>query len=79
MRTLFVDKNFDNILAYILSLLNVKYTNRYANKHFNEHPNKYDMFGLSKMLNHYGVHNVGIKVTDKENEIQSLEPPFTHI
>ncbi|MDE6162887.1 MAG: hypothetical protein K2F98_05130 [Bacteroides sp.] len=64
-----------NALTSILSLLNVRYTSKYANRYFNEHPYKYSLFGLSKMLTHYGVHNVGIKVNDKEN-IRSLEPPF---
>lgn len=65
----------ENILTSILSLLNVRYTNKYANSYFNEHPHKYDLFGLSKMLNHYGVYNKGIKVTHKE-DIHYLEAPF---
>lgn len=68
-------KEHTNILTSILSLLDVRYTSKYANRYFNEHPHKYSLFGLSKMLTYYGVHNVGVKVADKEN-IHSLEPPF---
>ncbi len=60
-------RDHTNTLTSILSLLNVRYTSKYANRYFNEHPYKYSLFGLSKMLTHYGVHNVGIKVSDKEN------------
>lgn len=65
----------ENTLTCILSLLNVKYTDKYANTYFNEHPHKYDLFGLSKMLNHYGVCNKGIRIDHKE-DIHFLEAPF---
>jgi len=68
-------KKHTNILSSILSLLDVRHTSKYTNRYFNEHPHKYSLFGLSKMLTYYGVHNVGIQVTNKEN-IRSLEPPF---
>lgn len=64
-----------NPLINILSLLSVKYTDQYATTYFNEHPHKYDLFGLSKMLNHYGVYNKGIRIAHKE-DIHSLEVPF---
>ena len=64
-----------NPLISILSLLDVRYTNEYTNKYFNEHPYKYNLFGLSKMLTYYGVHNRGIKIPNKE-DIQFLESPF---
>lgn len=64
-----------NTLTSTLCLLDVKYTTKYANSYFNEHPHKYSLYGLSKMFAHYGVHNMGIKVTNKE-DIYSLDPPF---
>lgn len=72
--TLF-SKKYTNNLVSILSLLNVKHTDRYTNAYFNEHPYKYSLFGLSKMLNHYRVYNKGIEITNKE-QIYSLEAPF---
>lgn len=68
-------EEYTNALTSILSLLDVRYTSKYANRYFNEHPYKYSLFGLSKMLTCYGVHNSGIKVSNKE-DIHFLEPPF---
>ncbi|WP_352422602.1 vitamin K epoxide reductase family protein [Proteiniphilum sp.] len=64
-----------NIFSTFLDLLGVKYTHTFSNKYFNEHPHKYNLFGLSSMLSDYGIENVGVKISDK-NEIRSLEPPF---
>lgn len=72
--TLFLKKHTNNLVS-ILSLLNVKHTDKYTNAYFNEHPYKYSLFGLSKMLNHYRVYNKGIKVTNKE-DVYFLEVPF---
>lgn len=69
------NKNY-NPLFSLLNLLNVKHTEKYTNKYFNEHPNKNDLFGLSKMLTHYGVSNMGIRIDNKEEDIQALETPF---
>lgn len=43
---------------------------------YNEHPHKYNMYGLSNMLEHYGLETVGIKVDDKKDDIFSLPIPF---
>jgi hypothetical protein len=64
-----------NLLLAILKQLNVKHTIAFTYKYFNEHPHKYNLFGLSSMLSDYGIENVGIKISDK-NEIRSIEPPF---
>ncbi|WP_349905657.1 vitamin K epoxide reductase family protein [Bacteroides caccae] len=68
------DKN-TNSLATILSLLKVRYTAGYTDRYFNEHPFKYSLYGLSTMLTHYGIQNIGIKVTNKK-DIHYLETPF---
>lgn len=65
----------DNILTTFLRLAGVKYTYSYSRQYFNEHPHKYNLFGLSSMLTEYGIENVGIKISDK-NDIRSLDPPF---
>jgi hypothetical protein len=65
----------DNILTTFLSLAGVKYTDSYSRQYFNEHPHKYNLFGLSSMLTDYGIENVGVKISDK-NDIRSLDPPF---
>lgn len=68
-------KRVDNVFTSILQQLNVKYTDEYADRLYNEHPYKYNMLGLSMMLTQYGVHNMGIRITNKE-KIHSLELPF---
>lgn len=71
----FSTKRHRDALTTMLSLLKVKYTDKYAVKYFNEHPYKYSLYGLSRMLTHYGVRNMGIKLKQKE-DIYSLRPPF---
>ena len=75
-KNIFSRSKASNILSATLSLLNVKHTSNYTNKHYNEHPNKYDMFGISKMLSHYGIHSLGIRISEKEESIKQLESPF---
>lgn len=57
-----------------LKALHVKYTSTYAEKLYEEHPHKYNMYGLSKMLEEYGIANAGVRINDKN--IWSLETPF---
>ena len=45
----------NNILLFILDLLDVKYTKIYARKYYEEHPHKNDLLGVSNMLYHYGI------------------------
>lgn len=66
----------NNTFTTFLRLLNVKHTKIFSNKYFNEHPNKYNLFGLSKMLSDYGVENAATKIKDKENDIFNIETPF---
>lgn len=64
----------NNILTSFLKALHVKYTLAYAEKLYEEHPHKYDLYGLSKMLEEYGIANAGVRINDKN--IHSLETPF---
>lgn len=64
-----------NVLSSLLSLLRVNHTSNFTNKFYNEHPYKNNLFGISKMLNSYGVDNVGIRLNNKE-DILKLETPF---
>ncbi|WP_165044800.1 vitamin K epoxide reductase family protein [Dysgonomonas sp. ZJ709] len=76
MKNLLSSSTRDNTLTSMLYFLKVKHTKSYANKHFNEHPHKYNMLGLSKMLSHFGVENLGVKANDKEEDILALETPY---
>ena len=64
----------NNILISFLRALHVKHTLGYAEKLYEEHPHKYNMYGLSKMLEEYGIANAGVRINDKN--IHSLETPF---
>jgi len=69
-------KHSPNILTSFLDLLKVKHTKTFTEQTFNEHPHKYNLFGLSKMLSDYGVNNESIEVSDKEQNITNIQPPF---
>ena len=65
-----------NLLSAFIELLNVKYTPSYADKLYNEHPYKYSLFGLSKMLSEYQIENAGLRISNKEEGLKTLEAPF---
>ena len=53
------------ILDNFLEVLEVPHTKRYTQKQYQEHPHKYNMYGLKKMLDVYGVKTIGVNVKDK--------------
>ena len=55
-----------NILEYFLDEIEVPYTKSFADKLYNEHPHKYNMYGLKKMLDLYGVKTVGVRVESRD-------------
>jgi uncharacterized membrane protein len=65
-----------NIFTALLSLLNVRYTDEFAARIFNEHPHKYNLLGLSRTLNTYGVENAATRITDKERDLPEITLPF---
>jgi len=69
----------NNVFTTFIKILNVKYTHGYSSKCFNEHPHKYDLYGISKMLSDYGIENVGLKVSNKEDLLQIETPFIAHI
>ena len=64
----------NNILISFLKTLHMKHTSAYAEKLYEEYPHKYNLYGLSKMLEEYGITNAGVRINDKN--IRSLEVPF---
>ena len=52
-----------NLLIQILDALSVKYTPEYATAFYEENPDKDNLYGLSKMLNAYGVETLVILLT----------------
>ena len=53
-----------NVFVSYLTMLGVRYTDSFSNQYFNEHPNKYNLFGLSKMLSDYGIENAATRIPD---------------
>lgn len=64
-----------NILTSLLNLLGVKHTSDFSSKLFDGHPHKNNLFGLSEMLDIYGIDNTVIKVESK-NILFDLPVPF---
>lgn len=65
-----------SLLTEFLELLHVKHTVSYTNRYFQEHPHKYNLFGLSRMLEEYGIPNTGLKLKDKNTLQEIAVPPF---
>lgn len=55
-----------NILEYFLDEIEVPYTKSFADKLYDEHPHKYNMYGLKKMLDVYGVKTLGVRIDSKD-------------
>lgn len=54
------------ILEYFLDALEIDYTRHFAKALYQEHPHKYNMYGLKRMLDVYGVKTMGVYVNTKD-------------
>ncbi len=54
------------ILEYFLDALEIDYTRHFAKALYQEHPHKYNMYGLKKMLDVYGVKTLGVCSNTKD-------------
>jgi uncharacterized membrane protein/thiol-disulfide isomerase/thioredoxin len=63
-----------NFFTLLLKILKVKHTAWYSQKRFAEHPNKYNLLGISSLLNDYAVPNAAVRLEDKNME--RLNMPF---
>lgn len=61
------------ILEYFLDALDINYTKHFVRTLYQEHPHKYNMFGLKKMLDVYGVRTLGVRI--KSKDLSSLNYP----
>ncbi|MCM1318965.1 MAG: cysteine peptidase family C39 domain-containing protein [Muribaculaceae bacterium] len=68
------NKNTPTLIGDYLDALGVRHTSDYTSKRFREMPFQ-TMFGLTKLLEEYGVESEGWLLSDK-SEIQKLTPPF---
>ena len=65
-----------NLFMQTCEVLNIPHTRTFTNRTFNEHPYKYTLFGLSRMLEEYGVETCGVRFSDKEAAMNDLKTPF---
>ena len=65
-----------NTFVEFLDLMGVKHTQSFSEQYFSEHPHKYNLFGISKMLENYGIENAVTQITDKLNDITEIQTPF---
>lgn len=63
------------LFTSFLRLLNVKHNKSFSDAYYNKHPYNDSLYGLSSMLQDYGVENMGLRLDDKE-QIIALEVPF---
>jgi uncharacterized membrane protein len=63
-----------NFFTSLLTAFKVKHTAWYSQKRFEEHPNKYNLLGISSLLNDYAIPNAAIRLKDKN--IETLNTPF---
>ena len=54
------------ILEHILKGLSVKHTSLFAQKLYNEHPHKDNLYGVSKMLEEYGIESAIVDIAEKD-------------
>lgn len=55
-----------NILEQFLDAIEVRYNKQFADKLYYEHPHRYNMYGLKKMLDVYGVKTLGVRIDSKD-------------
>ena len=55
-----------NLLEQFLDEIDVRYNRSFADKLYYEHPHRYNMYGLKKMLDVYGVRTVGVRIESKD-------------
>ena len=55
-----------NIIEQFLDAIEVRYNKQFADKLYYEHPHRYNMYGLKKMLDVYGVKTLGVRIDSKD-------------
>lgn len=65
-----------NLFLQICEELHIPHTRTYTNRTFNDHPYKYTLFGLSRLLEDYGVETSGVRISDKKAAVAELKTPF---
>lgn len=61
------------LLEHFLDALDISYTKHFIRTLYQKHPHKYNMLGLKKMLDVYGVRTLGVRIESKD--LSSLNYP----
>jgi len=56
----------ENILEHFLDAIEVRYNKQFADRLYYEHPHRYNMYGLKRMLDVYGVKTLGVRIDSKD-------------
>lgn len=65
-----------NLLVQILRTLSVKHTESFTIQYYEKHPNKYNLLGISQILDVYQVENIGVNIPLTIDAISRIECPF---
>ena len=65
-----------NLFIQILEALSIKYTTHFSTLFYEENPYKNNLYGISKMLNEYGVETMALELKKEKNILFQLEAPF---
>ncbi len=65
-----------NLLVQILRILSVKHTEDFTIQYYERHPNKYNLLGISQILDAYQVENIGVNIPLTVDAISKIEYPF---
>lgn len=55
-----------NVLEFFLDAIEVRYNKHFADRLYFEHPHRYNMYGIKRMLDVYGVKTIGVHTEDKD-------------
>lgn len=64
------------LFIQILEALSIKYTTHFSTSFYEENPYKNNLYGISKMLNEYGVETMALELKKEKNILFQLEAPF---
>ena len=66
----------NNLFIRLLKILSIKYTESFSVLFYEENPYKNNLYGISKMLNEYGVETMALELKKEKNILFQLGAPF---
>jgi hypothetical protein len=62
-----------NFFTSLLRSFKVRHTIWYSQKRFDEHPNKYNLLGISSLLDDYSIPNAAIRLENKNIKVLNTD------